>query len=167
MSAHSVRMFDDRLSREWVGFTILRRAIIAIAVVHFSLAAVSGYRAIVQVYSVAFDPLPTVIVPGSPIAARFVTSGRTFVSTRIELLQGGHVEQIGSLTVPMNDAFFYDPRSKSRTITTTIPVDVLERFAPGPVTIRAVAEGQSQLLRIPPPKISQATVTLAPGPRGN
>ena len=44
----TARLFDNRLSEEWIGFTNLRRVIIASAIVHFSLAAVSGYRAIVR-----------------------------------------------------------------------------------------------------------------------
>lgn len=154
------RFFDNRLSQEWKGFTILRRIIIAIAIVHFSLAAVSGYRAIVQVYDVSIQRPSAVLRPGSPIAVHVSTSGRIHVDVRIELVQGSQVESLKVVVVPSNEAFFYDPRPKHVVIGANIPADVLSRFSPGAAAIRAVAEGHAQILRTPPPTMSSSEVVL-------
>ena len=86
----TARVFDDRLSKEWIGFTILRRVIIAAAVVHFSLAFVSLYRAETQIFKATLGPVAGVVTPGSTVNAQFVTAGRTPIYARIELIQGTH-----------------------------------------------------------------------------
>ena len=155
----ATRFFDNRLSHEWMGFTILRRVTIAFLIVHFSLAAVSGYRAIVQVYDVSLE-LASVLQPGSPVTARVATSGRTFVDARLELVQAAHSETLGKIRIQSNDEAFYDPRPKRAVLNTAIPSSVLSRFHRGRATIRAVAEGHSQFLRVPPPEVREATIVL-------
>lgn len=157
----AVRMFDNRLSQEWKGFVILRRTIIAAAIVHFSLAAASGYRAIVQIYDVTVES-PAVIHPGSPMIVHASTSGRTHVDVRVDLIQGGRTETISNTVVPSNDAFFYDPRAKGVAINVIVPSDILSRFAAGKATIRAVATGRSQFLRTPPPTVEVLQTRLEP-----
>ena len=157
----AVRIFDNRLAQEWKGFTILRRIIIAAAIVHFSLAAASGYRAIVQVYDVTIET-PRAIRSAQPFTVHVSTSGRTYVDVRVDLIQGSHTETIGSTTVDSNDSFFYDPRPKGMAMNVVVPVDLLSRFTPGHATIRATAVGRPQWLRTPPPTVDEARVTLEP-----
>jgi hypothetical protein len=156
----SARLFDRRLSEEWIGFTILRRVIISVAVVHFSLAAVSGYRAIFQVYSVNIDLPAGKVREGSAVAARFVTSGRVPVAARLELVQGSNVSALGRITVPENKSFFYDPRPQHATISVTVSREVLSHFQAGQALLRAVGEGRSQFVRVPPPKIRILAIAL-------
>jgi hypothetical protein len=157
----AVRIFDNRLSQEWKGFVLLRRVTIAVAVVHFSLAAASGYRAIVQVYDVTIES-PAVIHPGSPLIVHASTSGRTRVEVRVDLVQGGRAETLSTTTVLSNDAFFYDPRAKGVAIDVAVPADILSRFYAGKATIRAVATGRSQFLRTPPPTVDVLETRLEP-----
>jgi len=158
----TARLFDDRLSREWIGFTMLRRVIIAAAVVHFSLAAVSLYRAETQIYEATLGPVERVVKPGSSVEAEFVTAGRTPVHARIELIQGSHVEVLATTVICENKHFLYDFRSKHASLTATVPADILSRFSPGRAVIQAIGEGGSQLLYVPPPKFSEAVIQLAP-----
>ena len=153
-------MFDDRLSREWIGFTILRRAIIAAAIVHFSLAAVSGYRAVVQIYSASLVTDGRDLHEGSRIAAKVVTAGRTWVDVTVELDQRGNRARLGKMRVDSNDSFFYDFRPKRAKLDLVVSREMLEGFARGPASLRVIAEGRSQWLRTPPPKIDQIAVTL-------
>jgi hypothetical protein len=155
----TARIFDNRLSEEWIGFTILRRVIIAVGIVHFSLAAVSGYRAVVQVYSVALET-PAVISAGSLVRGRVSTAGRTYVDARIDLEQGQTVEQIGFMRILSNKSFFYDFRPKRVSFDGKVPVDVLTKFKPGRAQLRITAEGHMQWLYIPPPKIQVVAVEL-------
>ena len=156
------KFFDDRLSREWLGFTILRRVTIAFLVVHFSLSAVSGYRAIVQVYDVDIELASAALRPGSPVAVRVVTSGRNPVDARLELVQAGRADTIGTLRVRANSGAFQDPRPQRAVLKAMIPPDVFQHFTPGKASLRAVAEGRSQWLRIPPPEVRQAAIDLLP-----
>lgn len=157
----AARIFDNRLAQEWKGFVILRRTIIAIAIVHFSLAAASGYRAIVQVYDVTIGTSPA-IRPGHSLKVHVSTSGRTYVDVRVDLVQGGHTEKIGTTQVDSNDSFFYDPRAKRIAMSIVIPADILSRFTVGEATIRAEAVGRPQWLRTPPPTIDEVKVRLDP-----
>lgn len=156
----TARLFDHRLSEEWIGFTILRRVIIAAAIVHFSLAAVSGYRAIVQVYRVAIESSSLNLTTGSPVTARIVTSGRTFVNAKLELIQRGQAATIASVLVRENDFFFYDPRPHREAFVALVPRDVFTRFKPGTAVLRLTAAGRSQLLRVPPPKVQEMQIHL-------
>jgi hypothetical protein len=156
----SARLFDHRLSDEWMGFTILRRVIISVAVVHFSHAAASGYRAIFQVYSVNIEMPAKEIRDGSPVAARFVTSGRVPIAGRLELVQGSNSAVLGRITVPENKSFFYDPRPQRATIRVMVSLGVLSHFQAGPALLRAVGEGRSQFVRVPPPKIQILGIVL-------
>jgi hypothetical protein len=153
-------IFDTRLSQEWIGFTILRRTTIAVVVFQLSIGAVSGYRAIVQVYDVQIQTQSPLLQPGSQIVARFSTSGRTYVDARVELLQSGRAETLGTMRIPFNKASFYDPRPQRAAMTVTVPPDALSRFSPGKAVIRAVAEGHSQFLRVPPPKVREVAIVL-------
>jgi hypothetical protein len=95
------------------------------------------------------------------VHAQFVTAGRTPVYARIELVQGSHIEVLASTTIPFNEHFFYDFRSKHASMSAAVPADIMSRFAPGPAVIRAIGEGGSQLLSVPPPKMSKTEIQLA------
>ena len=156
------KFFDNRLSQEWIGFTILRRVTIAFLVVHFSLSTVSGYRAIVQVYDVDIELTSPVLRPGSQVAVRVVTSGRNPVDARLELVQAGRADTIATLRVRANSGAFQDPRPQRAVLRAMIPADVFQHFTPGEASLRAVAEGRSQWLRIPPPEVRQRPIALLP-----
>ena len=153
-------IFDTRLSQEWIGFTILRRVTIAVVAMQLAVSSVGGYRAIVQVYDVSVHVASANVGPGSRIKSRVVTSGRTYVDARVELRQAGRADTLGTLRIWANNASFYDLRPHPAALTVTIPADVFSRFSPGKASIRAVAEGHSQFLRVPPPKMSEAAIVL-------
>jgi hypothetical protein len=153
-------LFDSRLSREWIGFTILRRSIIAIGIVHFSLAAVSGYRAVTQVYRASLSIDGAVLHPGSRVTANIVTAGRTHVDVTIELIQNGRRGILGTTVIPDNDSFFYDFRPKRARFDVAVSTDMLDGFSPGPASIRVVAVGRQQWLYLPPPKTDRMSVRI-------
>ena len=153
-------MFDNRLSREWIGFTILRRAIITLAIVHFSLAAVSGYRAVTQVYRASLSTDSSVLHVGSRVAANVVTAGRTHIDVTVELLQDGKRATLRSMVVPDNASFFYDFRPKRARLDVTVSREMLDGFTSGPAYVRVVAVGRPQWLYLPPPKTDRLAVTV-------
>ena len=154
------RIFDGRLRDVWRGFIVLRRVLIGVAVVHFSLAAASGFRAVRQVYTVNIALGLNAGAPGSVVIARFVASGRVHNPVRIELVQGSHVETLAQSELPENRSFFYDPRPLRAELRATISKEVLNRFEPGGAIIRAVAEGRSQFFNVPSPKVRELAITL-------
>ena len=154
------RLFDNRLSREWAGFTILRRVIIAVAIVHFSLAAASGYRAVTQVYRASLTTDGSVLHAGSRFAANVVTAGRTHVDVTVELIQGGRRATLGSMVVPDNESFFYDFRAKRARLDVIVSGRMLDDFRRGQAFVRVVAVGRQQWLYLPPPKTDRVAVTI-------
>ena len=156
----TARLFDNRLSREWAGFVFLRRLTIAALIVHFSLAAASGYRAIVQLYSVSIETGSTRMGPGERVLSRVVTSGRTWAAAKLELVQGENVVVIGAMEIPENDSFFYDPRPKRVSFVASLPTDLYARFERGAASLRLTATGRSQWLRVPPPKVQELPIEL-------
>jgi hypothetical protein len=154
------RLFDDRLSREWIGFTILRRIVIVVAVTHFSLAAVSGYRAVTQVYRASITTESRTLHDGSRISADIVTAGRTYVDVIVKLEQGAQSAVIATTVVPENESFFYDFRPKRAHFDVVVTGRMLTGFRPGPATVRVTATGNPQWLYLPPPKTDRVTVML-------
>ena len=82
------------------------------------------------------------------------------MAARLELVQGSHVEALRRITVSENKSFFYDPRPQRATIGVTVTPEVLSHFEEGPALLRAVGEGRSQFVRVPPPKISTAAIRI-------
>ena len=134
--------------------------IVAVAIVHFSLAAVSGVRAVTQVYRASLTTGDHVLHPGSRLAAHIVTAGRTHVDVTVELLQGTRRAVLGTMTVPSNDSFFYDFRPKRARLDLTVASAALDGFEPGQAFVRVVALGRPQWLYLPPPKTDRVAVTI-------
>ena len=79
---------------------MLRRIVVPLLVVHFTLAAISGYRAIVQVYRVDIDAQSLELQAESPTTVRATTSGRTTVDVGLELVQGNRARTLTVLHIP-------------------------------------------------------------------
>lgn len=153
------KIFDDRLNRESRGLRVVRLVIITAAVMHFTLAALSGYRAFVQVSALGIRVPSDTVGPGSIIETEVVTSGRNPVTLVIEAIQGGRVSRLTEQQLPENRNRFYDPRSLRATVRTRITA-LPAGLTPGTILLRARATGRSQFLRIPPPTIAARPVTL-------
>ena len=155
----TARIFDNPLAKEWIGFTILRRVCIAAAIAHFSLAAVSGYRAVVQVYGVSIDA-PAFAGAGTRVTADVTTSGRIMQDARIELIQGSKVEVLVTKRIPSHTHWFYDPRPLNESLEAIVPSDIMTRFQPGRARLQIIVEGRMQWLYLPPPKFATAQIEL-------
>ena len=159
MSRPALRTFDRSFADEWIGFRILKRVTIVAAIVHFSLAAVAGFRAFVQVYSVGLD-VPAVISPGTAFTGRVITSGRVFNDARVELIQGEKSETIATAFITNNRTAFYNAIPRRTEIAATIPADILTRFQRGSAKLRITGFGTAQFTRVPPPKSKDVVVEL-------
>jgi hypothetical protein len=128
--------------------------------VPIAVGVLSGWRAWVQVRSLELHADSPVLSGGSIVQARVVTSGRTFVDLRLELVQGTHAETLAVRQVPKNRDAATDPRSRRDSLAVVVTPDVLERFREGPVLVRAVARGRSQWLREPPSAVRELALTI-------
>jgi hypothetical protein len=127
----------------------------------WSVAAVSGYRAIYQVRSLELSATGRVLRPGATVRARIATSGRTHAHLNVALVQGAHRELLVSRFVPGNRDAATDPRSQRAAVAIVLTPQLLARFRPGPATLRAVGLGSSQWLRVPPPTVREIPVRIA------
>ena len=101
-----------------------------------------------------------VLHSGSSVRASVVTSGRTFVRIRLELIQGAHAEKLAELVVPKNKWASIDPRTQRAALTATLTPELLARFEAGPALLRATALGGSQWLRVPLPEVRDLAVEV-------
>jgi hypothetical protein len=147
------KLFDTRLSAEPIGLKVVRRTILTVAAVHFSLAAISGYRAWVQVKELTIRTGDEILGPGSSIEVDAVSSGRNPVTISLDAVQGPRMRRLARVTVPENRNRFYDPRSQRERFVVLITPEILKDLKEGPLVLRATGEGRSQFLRVPPPKI--------------
>lgn len=153
------RPFDRRFS-DPPSVALVRKAIIAVVAVHVPLALWSGYRAIVQVQHLELQSQARMIGEGSTVRVGVISSGRTTVDVRLEMIQGARVETLAVRDVPTGATPAYDPRFRHASLAVTLTPKLLERFEPGPALLRATAIGRSQWLRTPPPEVRELPVDI-------
>ena len=134
--------------------------VLPFAVAHVVLATISGYRAIVQVYSVQLTTDAPTLRPGTTVSVAVATSGRTTIDGVLELIQSARVETVAVFRVRDHTNASYDPRTIHAERRVTLTSEQLARFHPGPARLRAIANGRSQWLRVPPPVIREQTIQI-------
>jgi hypothetical protein len=72
----------------------LRRATLALLAVCFVTALASGHRAYFQVRGLEMRVDGPLLRAGSVVETEVVSSGRTHVNVRVELVQGSHAETL-------------------------------------------------------------------------
>ena len=135
--------------------------ILAFLAVHVTLAAISGFRAIVQVYRVELRA-PRTLAARSVVGASITTSGRTRASLELELVQGPLVRALGVRRIPRNWDGVYDPLPRRGALAVTLGPESLAGFRPGPAVLRATGRGGPQWFRTPPPVVREVPVEIAP-----
>jgi hypothetical protein len=134
---------------------------IAVLAVHVPLACYSGYRAIVQVYSLKLR-VPSELQAGSRLGYDVATSGRTNVHVRLLMIQGTRAETLTVGLVRDHENPSYDPRTIHASADVDLSPSMLADFDEGPAVIRGVAIGGPQWFRTPPPTITEERVVLKP-----
>lgn len=134
---------------------VLKWIILPLLSVHIVLATISGYRAIVQVYSVQMTSSAHIVRPGTVVTYEVASSGRVPVDVEFELIQDARHDTLAVHWIRDHTVPSYDPRTIRGRWSATLTADQIARFQPGPVTVRVTANGKSQWLRVPPPRISE------------
>jgi hypothetical protein len=156
-------VFDSLTTPEARPLVLLRRAIVALLGVCSVTAACSGYRAYYQVRSLELTIAEAVVREGSVLETTVVTSGRTDVDVKIELVQGAKAVTLAEQYVPGSDWASIDPRARQASQRVRVPADALARMQPGAAVVRATAVGRPQWLRLPPPTVREVAVMLELG----
>ena len=152
--------FDPRIGSLTRFERICRNLAVAVFLANLVLALVSGHRAIWQVQRLDVRASAPVLHPGTRLAAAIQSSGRAPTAVVLELVQGEHAELLGEKGLPgnRNPAMNFLPRRDS--VVVFVTAEVLSRFAPGPVTVRATGLGSSQWLRVPPPEVRELAAEI-------
>jgi hypothetical protein len=106
--------FGERLSRNSAWERWLKRITTGFAASYLVVASVSGYRAIVQVYSVKIAA-PPLLKPGTAVSTVVRSSGRTFGDVTLELIQNGRVDTLVTGALASNRNSVFDPRPQTAT----------------------------------------------------
>src|ERR1041385_7190746 len=142
---------------------VLRRVIVPLVAIHIILATWSGYRAVVQVFSLDVLVPAAIVHDQSMVGFRATSSGRVWVTERVELIQGSHSETLIATRVPSTVNPSYNPRPVRATQSVPVSADFIDRFAAGPAPLPATAVGRPQWLRPPPPTVREMAITIVKG----
>ncbi len=154
-------LLDRRLhERDPVVRAILRLGLLA-ALACLVVGGMSAYRAWVQVYSVTVVATSDTLRPGVTVRVSAVTSGRTPVDVRLELVRGSRVDTLGAWRLPNNGDPATDPRPRRATFSRGFLGAELASFGDGPALLRATAVGRPQWLRLPPPTVVEERFVIA------
>jgi hypothetical protein len=142
-----------------------RRFGIALAGTFAFFAAISGYRAIVQIYRVDVQA-PDTLRAGSRVALAITTSGRVTSSATLVIEQGDRLDTLHWHSVRNNHIGTFisqslNPFPVHDSVTVEIGAANLAKLESGPATLRAIGLGGSQWMRVPPPTIRERAVVLS------
>jgi hypothetical protein len=154
------RLFAHGIYEQPRSMIVLKRVILPLLFVHVVLVTWSGYRAIVQVFSLDLDLPGPVAAANMPVTYQATSSGRATVTLTVELIQGSLKRQIARRILETHTNPSYDPRPIRVSDTLPLTAEMLAQFAAGPATVRATAVGRSQWLRTPPPTAREQSVII-------
>jgi hypothetical protein len=157
---HIVARAPWPFAREPMSMVALRWITVAVVVPFAIFGGFSGYRAWVQVKSVALRLSDRDLHPGDVVEVDGVSWARTTVTVRLVLQQGALAETLAVHRIPSNHVASLDPRTRSVHLMVPIERELLARFRPGDAVLRAHAIGGPQWLRTPPPKMREVGVRI-------
>ena len=153
-------MFETRTIPEAKPLTLLRRVTIVVLAVFLVIGLVSSYRAYIQVQYLELRSSEDTLRVGSVVETDVVSSARTTIAVRLELIQGSHTEKLDVLELRGNEFGFFDPRSKHAAQKVILTANQLAPFQSGDALLRATATGRPQWGRTPPPVIRELRVEI-------
>lgn len=152
-------MFETKVIPESKPIALLKKIFIAAVILLLAIGAVSSHRAYFQVRDLQIASGGS-ISTGSTVSTSVVTSGRTTVDVRVELVQGNRFQPLMTMRVRGNELGFFDPRQQRASQTETITSEQLKGFQQGDAKLRAVAVGRPQWGRLPPPTVTEMHVNI-------
>ena len=139
---------------------MVRRVLVAVACLYAVSFSWSIYRRIRQVLRIEVRASAIVLRPGVTVGYDVVTSGEVNNRIRLELVQGAHAEVLLEQRAPVNRISGLDPRVFRSTPDVALTAPLLQRFEPGPATLRVTAFGGQKLLHTPAPRVREMRVRV-------
>jgi hypothetical protein len=152
--------FGQRTQRSRL-FRVAQRAVIIVTLLFVAIGIGSSYNAWVQVRALDVMVASPNLRPGLPAIVHVVSSGRAFVTVKLELVQGTHSETLAELRIAPNRWSMYDLRARPATMAPAFTAEFLAHFQAGPAVLRATGTGAGAWLRIPPPVIKEVAVVVS------
>ena len=149
-------------AREAPSMIALRWLATAVVVPFVIFGGFSGYRAWVQVRSVALRVPDLELRPDGIVEVDAVSWARTHVTVRLVLEQGAHAETLAVHRIQSNHQASLDPRTRTAHLLVPLTAERLSHYRPGEAVLRATAIGGPQWLRTPPPKVDERRVIIPP-----
>jgi hypothetical protein len=156
----ATRLFAHGIYEQPRSMIVLKRVVVPLLVLHVVLMLCSGYRAIVQVYSVDVSIPPSTLRTGTPVTFKAVGSGRTPMTATVELIQDSLKMRLAEQVARTNTSPNYDPRPVRAAGTIAMTPEMLAPFRAGAATIRVTGTGRKQWLRLPPATVREIPVTI-------
>jgi hypothetical protein len=153
-------MFDPLPDKDAKPIAYLKRFFVVFCSACLVVGLISAYRAWFQVHGLRLTSGDRILRSGSTVQTEVASYGRTFVTVRIELIQGEHSETLALQRVSPNDWASFDPRIRREAQTVVLTPEVLARFSPGAASVRATALGGPQWTRTPPPVVREIGVEI-------
>src|SRR5215216_3206573 len=108
-------MFELTKQHDVWPIALLKKAMLATVALLLMIGAVSSHRAYIQVRDLQLTVTDSDIRAGSSIDTHLVSSGRTTITVRLELIQGIHSETLNVLVLRGSESGFFDPRPRTGT----------------------------------------------------
>lgn len=122
----------------------------------------SIYRRIWQVQRIELVAPSATLGPTSVVGYDVVTSGEVHNLIRLELVQGDRHEILLEQHGDVNHTSGYDPRMFRYRPKITLGAEHLSHLHGGPAVLRLTVFGAQKLLHVPPPRMRELPVELAP-----
>jgi hypothetical protein len=152
-------MFEPPKVSESKFILFLKRGFVVIFVLLGLIGAVASYRAYVQVRELEIRANQELKM-GSDVSISLVTSGRTTVDVRVDLIQQEHSTTLFNMQLRGSELAFFDPRTRRGTKSITVTKAQLAGFQSGRALIRATAIGRPQWGRLPPPTVADFPIEI-------
>jgi hypothetical protein len=164
MSARRPPFGLDRL-KDPPAIRIVRSLVIMIAVPFFLVDGFAFYRRWIQVRRLELRASSTALRPGSSVIVDASSWATTWMTVRLELVQGARAETLLVHRMPPNREATLDPRPRNERLEIVLSDDQLARYRAGGAVLRASATGRSQILHMPAVVVRELEVTITPTPR--
>jgi hypothetical protein len=140
---------------------VVQRVVLIVTLLFVAIGIGSSYNAWVEVRALDVTVASPNLRPGLPAIVHVVSSGRAFVTVKLELVQGTHSETLAELRVAPNRWSVYDLRARPATMTPAFTAECLAHFQAGPAALRATGTGAGAWLRVPPPVVQEIPVIVS------
>ena len=144
---------------------VVRRLLVVVAVPFFLVDGFAIYRRWIQVRRLELRASSAELRGGTSITVDASSWATTWMTVRLELVQGTRSETLLVHRLPPNKEATLDPRPRTERLEIVVRDDQLARYRAGSALLRASATGRMQILHMPAVVVRELDVTIRPASR--